>query len=92
MGGFETVGILLADIANTLLEGQRLLGLADKRHWDQDEHELLRALENALDEAKKDFQELSLLVKGQSQYEHDRSCMSNRCLALLFLAPMNTKS
>ncbi|KJZ71861.1 hypothetical protein HIM_08706 [Hirsutella minnesotensis 3608] len=72
MGGFDSVGSLLADIANLLSDGRRILGLADKRHWGQDEHEQLRALDEALDEAKKDFQELAPLVHGQSHYEHDR--------------------
>ncbi|KAJ6438288.1 Conserved oligomeric Golgi complex subunit 2 [Purpureocillium lavendulum] len=72
MGGFDSVGTLLADIANLLSDGLRILSLADKRHWGADEHEQLRALELALDEAKKDFQELAPLVNGQFYYEHDR--------------------
>ncbi|KAM4066640.1 hypothetical protein HRG_000719 [Hirsutella rhossiliensis] len=72
MSGFDSVGTLLADIANLISEGRRILGLADKRHWGLDEHEQLRALDEALDEARKDFQELSPLVHGSSYYEHDR--------------------
>lgn len=72
MGGFDSVGTLLADIATLLADGRRILSLADKRHWGPDEHEQVRALEQALDEAKRDFQELSPLVNGQSHYEHDR--------------------
>ncbi len=73
--GVDSVGSQLADIAGLIVDGLRILGIADKRHWGADEHELLRAMERVLDEAKKDFQELSPLVKGQSHYEHDRSCM-----------------
>ncbi len=72
--GVDSVGSLLADIAGLIVDGLRILGIADKRHWGQDEHELLRAMERLLDDAKKDFQELSPLVKGQAQYERDRSC------------------
>ncbi|UNI18642.1 hypothetical protein JDV02_004897 [Purpureocillium takamizusanense] len=71
-GGFDSVGTLLADIANLLSDGLRILSLADKRHWGPDEHEQVRALEQALDEAKKDFQELAPLVNGQFNYERDR--------------------
>lgn len=72
--GVDAVGSLLADIAGLIVDGLRILGIADKRHLGQDEHELLRAMERVLDDAKKDFQELSPLVKGQAHYEHDRSC------------------
>lgn len=72
----EDVGSLLADIADAISDGQRTLGLAKQDHWGQDEYDLLKAFERTLDEAKKDFQELSLLVKGQSHYEYDRSCKS----------------
>lgn len=72
--GFDSVGSLLADIANLVVDGLRILGLADKRHWGQDEYELLRAMERVLNDAKKDFQELSPMLKSQSHYEHDRSC------------------
>jgi hypothetical protein len=71
MGVFDSVGTLLADIANTISEGQRILSFSDKRHWGQDEREQERALDSVLDEARKDFQELGQLVNG-SQYEHDR--------------------
>ncbi|KAK5993681.1 hypothetical protein PT974_07117 [Cladobotryum mycophilum] len=72
MGVFETVGTLLADIANLVSEGLRILSFSDKRQWGQDEHEQVRALEVVLDEARKDFQDLGPLVNGRSQYEHDR--------------------
>jgi hypothetical protein len=74
MSGFDSVGTLLADIANLLVEGLRIFTLADKRHWRQDEYEQVRALEEALNEAKRDFQDLCPLVNGQAQYEHDRKC------------------
>ncbi|KAG8422981.1 hypothetical protein J3459_009900 [Metarhizium acridum] len=83
MSGFDSVGTLLADIANLLLEGLRIFSLADKRHWRQDEHEQVKALEEALNEAKKDFQELCPLVNGQSQYEHDRKYETLQELRLL---------
>ncbi|ATY61526.1 hypothetical protein A9K55_007195 [Cordyceps militaris] len=76
MGGFDSVGSLLADIANLLVDGLRILGLADKRHWGPDEYELQRAMERALNDAKADFQELSPLLKSQSHYEHDRTFTS----------------
>ena len=68
----ETVGSLLAEIATSLHESLRLLMFADKRGWGPDEFEQVRALEESLDEAKKDFQELSPLVNGQYYYENDR--------------------
>jgi hypothetical protein len=79
----DSVGSLLAEIANFLVDGVRILSLSDKRHWGPDEHEQLRALEDALDEAKKDFQGLAPLVNGQSHYENDRS----RTLASLPYSP-----
>ncbi|KAL7805536.1 hypothetical protein V8C44DRAFT_352055 [Trichoderma aethiopicum] len=72
MGVFDSVGTLLADIANLISDGQRILSFSDKRHWGQDEREQERALDAVLDEARKDFQELGPLVNGRSQYEHDR--------------------
>jgi hypothetical protein len=72
MGVFDSVGTLLADIANLITDGQRILSFSDKRHWGQDEREQERALDAVLDEARKDFQELGPLVNGRSQYEHDR--------------------
>ncbi|KND93713.1 hypothetical protein TOPH_01475 [Tolypocladium ophioglossoides CBS 100239] len=90
MGGFDSVGTLLADIATLLADALRILGLADKRHWGADEHEQVTALEEAVDEAKMDFQELSPLVNGQSHYEHDRkrrfSLLSPRSPAFLLLS------
>ncbi len=72
--GFDSVGSLLADIANLVVDGLRILGLADKRHWGPDEYELQRAMERVLNDAKTDFQELSPMLKSQSHYEHDRTC------------------
>ncbi|KAK8065297.1 hypothetical protein PG997_012044 [Apiospora hydei] len=68
----ETVGSLLAVIANSLNDALRIMMFADKRAWGPDEFEQLRLLEDTLDEAKRDFQELPLLVKGRVYYEHDR--------------------
>ncbi|KAJ4148328.1 hypothetical protein LMH87_002804 [Akanthomyces muscarius] len=74
--GFDSVGSLLADIANLVVDGLRILGLADKRHWGADEYELQRAMERVLNDAKTDFQELSPMLKSQSHYEHDRTFAS----------------
>ena len=68
----DTVGSLLASIANSLQDGLRILMFADKRGWGPDEFEQVRALEEALDEAKKDFQDMAPLVNGQFYYENDR--------------------
>ncbi|KAI1375234.1 hypothetical protein F4677DRAFT_144748 [Hypoxylon crocopeplum] len=68
----ETVGSLLAVIANSLNNGLRIMMFADKRAWGSDEFEQLRLLEETLDEAKKDFQELPVLVNGRHYYENDR--------------------
>jgi hypothetical protein len=75
MSSSDSVGKLLADIATLVAEGLRILSLADKRHWGPDEHEQVRALAQLLDEAKKDFQDLSPLVNGQIYYENDRKRM-----------------
>ena len=68
----HSVGSLLADIANYISAGLQTLRLADKRHWGQDERDHLIAMEAALDQAKKDFQDMGPLVNGQSNYERDR--------------------
>lgn len=73
-GGSDSVGTLLAAIATLIAEGLRILNFSDKRQWGEDEFEQVRALEAALDEARKDFQELSPLVNGQIYYENDRKC------------------
>ena len=70
--GTDTVGSLLAAIANSLQDALRILMFADKRGWGPDEFEQVRALEEALDEAKKDFQDMAPLVNGQFYYENDR--------------------
>lgn len=77
--GSDSVGTLLAAIANLVVEGLRILSLSDKRQWGQDEYEQVRALEEVLDEAKKDFQDLSPLVNGQVYYENDRKRKWNLC-------------
>lgn len=84
MSNSDSVGKLLADVARLVAEGLRILSLADKRHWGPDEHEQVRALAQLLDEAKKDFQDLSPLVNGQIYYENDRKRM---CALLLFPSP-----
>lgn len=68
-----TVGSLLAEIANGLSGALRMMMFADKRQWGPDEFEQVRALEDALDEAKRDFQQLAVLVNGQYYYENDRN-------------------
>ncbi|RYO86732.1 hypothetical protein DL766_001592 [Monosporascus sp. MC13-8B] len=83
----ESVGSLLAVIANSLNDALRTMMFADKRGWGPDEFEQLRMLEETLDEAKKDFQELPALVNGRFYYEHDRNSVSIdelRGLAALF--------
>ena len=70
-----TVGTLLADIANSISDSLRILSFSDKRQWQDEEYEQVRALEHVLDEARKDFQELSPLVNGQLHYENDRKRM-----------------
>ncbi|KAI1039850.1 hypothetical protein LB505_007112 [Fusarium chuoi] len=72
MSSSDSVGSLLAAIATLLSQGLRMLSLADKSHWGPDEHEQVHAFASALDEAKKDFQELAPLVNGQIYYETDR--------------------
>ncbi|KAK4168949.1 hypothetical protein QBC43DRAFT_83304 [Cladorrhinum sp. PSN259] len=72
----ETVGSLLAAIANAFNDALRILMYADKRHWGPDEFEQTRALEDALEDAKKDFQEMAPLVHGQFYYENDRTAES----------------
>jgi hypothetical protein len=75
----DSVGSLLAAIATLISESLRLLSLSDKRAWGPDEHEQVRALEEVLDEARKDFQELGPLVNGQFLYENDRTRTFCRC-------------
>ncbi|KAK0720662.1 hypothetical protein B0H67DRAFT_453216, partial [Lasiosphaeris hirsuta] len=75
-GDPATVGSLLATIATSLTEALRILMFADKRQWGPDEFEQIRALEEALDDAKKDFQEMAPLVHGQFYYQNDRTTIS----------------
>lgn len=77
--GYETVGSLLAVIANSLNDALRAMMFADKRGWTSDEFEQLRLLEDALDLAKKDFQELPALVNGRVYYENDRTSEYLHC-------------
>lgn len=72
MSDDDTVGTLLAGIAASLGGALRVFTLADKRHWGPDEDDQFRALEAALDDAKKDFQEMGPLLNGQCYYENDR--------------------
>lgn len=83
-GDNDTVGSLLAEIANILADALRMLMFADKRHWGSDEFEQVRSFEDALDEAKGDFQELGPLLKGSFYYESDR-----RRMLALSLGPVN---
>ncbi|KAH9901963.1 hypothetical protein F4778DRAFT_771185 [Xylariomycetidae sp. FL2044] len=69
----ETVGSLLAVIANSINDAIRIMIFADKRAWGPDEFEQLRLLEETLDDAKRDFQELPMLVNGRFYYENDRN-------------------
>lgn len=69
----ETVGTLLAVIANSLNDALRAMMFADKHAWAPDEFEQLRVLEDTLDLAKKDFQELPVLINGRQYYENDRT-------------------
>lgn len=72
MSDDDTVGTLLAKIAAALADALRVFTFADKSQWGPDEGDQLRALEDALDDAKKDFQEMGPLVNGQFYYENDR--------------------
>ncbi|KAI0437686.1 hypothetical protein F4803DRAFT_132169 [Xylaria telfairii] len=72
----DTVGSLLAIIANSIQDALRILMYADKRAWGSPEFEQLRLLEETLDEAKRDFQELPALVNGRFYYENDRKADS----------------
>ncbi|KAK0383465.1 hypothetical protein NLU13_9376 [Sarocladium strictum] len=83
MSAADSVGSLLADIANLIADAIRILTVSDKRHWGPDEHEHKRALDAVLDEARKDFQELSPLLNGQQNYEFDRRHQSLEELRLM---------
>ncbi|EPE02295.1 hypothetical protein F503_08607 [Ophiostoma piceae UAMH 11346] len=82
-GSADTVGSLLAAIATALQDAQRILVFADKRGWGPDEFEQLRTVEDALEEARQDFQALGPLVNGQFYYENDRRIESLRELQAL---------
>lgn len=79
----STVGSLLAGIATALQDTLRTLLFADKRGWGPDEFEQVRAVEEALDEAKRDFQDIGPLVNGQFYYENDRRGEWELCLSRL---------
>ncbi|QPG96383.1 hypothetical protein C2857_004036 [Epichloe festucae Fl1] len=83
MSSLDSVGTLLAEIANLIIDGLRIFSLSDKRHWGPDEYEQVQALEDALNQAKKDFQALCPLVNGQAQYEHDRKYATIRELSYI---------
>jgi hypothetical protein len=83
-GDTDTVGSLLAGIATCLTESLRILRFADKRQWGPDEFEQVRALEEALDEAKRNFQEIAALVHGQFYYQNDRTSEQSAFLFLFF--------
>ncbi|KAI1129473.1 hypothetical protein F5Y10DRAFT_238338 [Nemania abortiva] len=72
----HTVGSLLAIIANSIQDALRILMFADKRAWESPEFGQLRLLEETLDEAKRDFQELPALVNGRFYYENDQQADS----------------
>jgi hypothetical protein len=88
----ESVGSLLAVIANFINDGLRVMMFADKRAWGPDEFEQLRLLEETLDEAKKDFQTLPGLVHGRGYYEHDRKGMLARPVYSSTLALPSTRT
>lgn len=83
----HTVGSLLAIIANSIQDALRILMFADKRTWESPEFEQLRLLEETLDEAKRDFQELPALVNGRFYYENDQQgmCYYIACLLVCLL-------
>lgn len=83
----DTVGSLLAAIANSINGALHILMFADKRHWGPDEFEQVRALEDALDEAKEDFQQLGPLLKGSFYYENDRKRMLQSTSPLYAYSP-----
>ncbi|KAI0408057.1 hypothetical protein F4802DRAFT_594502 [Xylaria palmicola] len=72
----DTVGSLLAIIATSTQNALRCLMFADKRAWASPEFQQLRLLEETLDEAKRDFQELPVFTIGRSYYENDRKAES----------------
>ena len=59
----DTVGSLLAAIANALQDGRRMLMFADKRGWGPDEFEQVRALDEALDRLTAAEPQVAELVK-----------------------------
>ncbi|KAI1169202.1 hypothetical protein F5B18DRAFT_594426 [Nemania serpens] len=72
----DTVGSLLAVIASSIQDALRILMFADKRAWGSPEFEQLRLLEETLDEAKRDFQELPAFINGRFYYENDQQADS----------------
>jgi len=82
-GVADSVGSLLAAIAHSISDALRIMSFSDKRLWGMDEHEHQRALEDVLDEARKDFQEMGPLVNGDIYYENDRTHDSLQELCLL---------
>ncbi|KAI1819528.1 hypothetical protein F4861DRAFT_526731 [Xylaria intraflava] len=72
----DTVGSLLAIIAYSLQDALRILLFADKRAWGSLEFQQLRLLEETLEDAKQDFQELPALINGGFYYQNDRKADS----------------
>lgn len=70
----DTIGTHLTAIANSLNEALRVFQYADKRFWDPegDEYEQIRALEETVAQARRDFIEMGKLVGGVPYYEGDR--------------------
>lgn len=79
----DTVGSLLAVIASSIQDALRILMFADKRAWGSPEFEQLRLLEETLDEAKRDFQELPAFINGRFYYENDQQGM---CYSIALLS------
>ncbi|KAI2633850.1 hypothetical protein GGS21DRAFT_115842 [Xylaria nigripes] len=72
----DTVGSLLAIIAFSIQGALRIFLLADKRAWGPPEFEQQSLLEETLEDAKRDFQELPALINGRVYYENDRKADS----------------
>lgn len=92
VGGGDTVGSLLAHIATALQDALRILMFADKRGWGRGEFEQVRALEDTLAEARRDFQAMAPLVNGQFYYENDRRSTCRHHLTLCFCPVFNPLS
>lgn len=67
----DTVGTLLARIAQSLQSALRLFALGDNAHWSPDEHAQVLALRQVLGQAGRDFETLAGLVGGGMYFEGD---------------------